>query len=89
LLLKGTGTQAALVDLIDNGHRSGRSEVLYTKILQVLPGATIGLKGMKLYAKLSGTMRRVVNGDGSLFGSGQIIDTGRGKGLPALFLLLN
>jgi hypothetical protein len=89
LRLEGTSTQAALADLIDNGHRSpGGQEVLYTDILEVLPGATLNLKGLKLYAKLSGNMHRVVAGEGALFGGGQIIDTGRGKALPSLMLLL-
>jgi len=88
LRLEGSGTQAALVDLIDNGHRAGGREVLYVDILQVLPETTLDLKGLKLYAKLGGNMHRVVKGEGSSFGGGQIIDTSRGKALPSLILLL-
>jgi hypothetical protein len=90
LRVEGAGTLAGLVDLVDNGHRSiSGAEALYVDILQVLPEATLDLKGLKLYAQLDGLMHRVAAGEGSLFGNGQIIDTGREKSTSGLMLLLD
>jgi hypothetical protein len=86
LQVSGAGTQVKLVDQIDNGHRTGGGhEVLYVDTLEVLPGATLNLNGLKLYAYLDGTMHRVRAGEGSLFGGGKIIDK---SGVGPLFLLL-
>ncbi len=81
----GAGTQAQLVDLIDNGHRAGGHEALYVTNLLVDPGTTLNLNGLKLYAMLDGNMHRVRAGEGSLFGGGKIIDH---LGEGTLFLLL-
>ncbi|MCX5890649.1 MAG: hypothetical protein NTY36_14555 [Deltaproteobacteria bacterium] len=86
LQLDGVGTQAKLVDLIDNGHRAvGGHEVFYADTLEVLPGATLNLNGLKLYAYLDDNLHRVRAGEGSLFGGGKIIDN---LGEGTLFLLL-
>ncbi len=88
LRLNGTGTQAKLVDQIDNGHRASGREVLYVHYLQVYPNTTLNLNGTKLYATRSGTMYRVMAGQGSLYGGGKIIDTaGAGPGTKLLLLL--
>ncbi len=88
LRLNGTGTHAKLVDQIDNGHRASGREVLYVHYLQVYPNTTLNLNGTKLYATRSGTMYRVMAGQGSLYGGGKIIDTaGAGPGTKLLLLL--
>jgi len=88
LRLGGAGTRVGLVDLIDNGHRTGGNpEVLYVDTLEVLPNTTLNLNGKKLYAYLSGNMHRVMAGEGSLFGGGQIIDTDMGSVPPYPLLL--
>jgi hypothetical protein len=90
LRLDGAGTRAGLVDLIDNGHRTGGNpEVLYVNTLEVLPNTTLNLNGKKLFAYLSGEMHRVMAGEGYLFGGGQIIDVGgiMGSTIPYPLLL--
>jgi hypothetical protein len=87
LQVDGASTQVKLVDLIDNGHRTGSSrEVLYVDTLEVLPDATLQLNGLKLYAYLDSNMHRVKAGEGNLFGGGKIID--QGAFLPSVELML-
>jgi hypothetical protein len=80
LVLTGAETNVSLVDNIDNGHRGPGREALYVggnwagTTLNVPPGTTLDLNGIKLYAYLEGTIRRVKGGDGDIFGGGKIID---------------
>jgi hypothetical protein len=86
LQVTGANTYVSLVDVIDNGQWPSR-EALYVTALQVTPGATLNLNGLKLYAKRGGsTVNRVRAGEGSLYGGGKIID--KGGFLPAIDLML-
>jgi hypothetical protein len=87
LLVTGANTYAYLLDAIDNGHRSSR-EALYVDHLQVDPGATLDLRGLRLYAKREGIIYRVRSGEGALYGGGRIIDTSLGSISATLSLLL-
>lgn len=73
LTLTGSGTYVNLVDNIDNGHRSS-PEALYVKSLSVPAETTLNLNRLHLYTYVGTNIHRVVAGEGSLFGGGQIID---------------
>ena len=91
LVLAEAGTYVCLVDNIDNGHRGSGREALYVggywtdTTLNVPPGTTLDLNGIKLYAYLDHAIRPVRAGDGALFGGGRIIDK---QAIGSLFLLL-
>jgi hypothetical protein len=93
LVLAEAGTYVRLVDNIDNGHRGSGREALYVggywtdTTLSVPTETTLDLNGIKLYAYLNHTIRRVRAGDGVHFGGGKIIDQS-GAG-PLLLLLLS
>jgi hypothetical protein len=93
LVLAEAGTYVRLVDNIDNGHRGSGREALYVggywtdTTLSVPTETTLDLNGIKLYAYLDHTIRRVRAGDGVHFGGGKIIDQS-GAG-PLLLLLLS
>jgi hypothetical protein len=88
LSLTGSNTYVYLTDALDNGHRSS-PEALYVDFLEVDPGTTLNLDGLRLYTYLNGAAYRVMAGDGNLFGGGLIIDTTvPGVPLPSTLLLL-
>jgi hypothetical protein len=88
LQVTGAGTYASLVDVIDNGRRAGGCEVLYVETLQVDPGATLNLNGLRLYARRDGTIYLVSAGQGELYGHGEIINTAAASGRAINSLLL-
>jgi hypothetical protein len=71
LILSGDGTYGFLTDAINNGNRAS-SEVVYVDYLQVDPGTTLNLNGLKLYTQLAGLPYLVLPGDD--FGGGLIIN---------------
>nr|WP_320012228.1 hypothetical protein [uncultured Desulfobulbus sp.] len=75
LTVSGTSTRVQLVDAVDNGNRSGQNEALYAWTLEVATGATLDLNCLSLYTWYNGAVHRVTDGDGHLFGGGEIIDT--------------
>jgi hypothetical protein len=90
LWVTGADTYASLVDGVNNGHRTGDREALYVTTLQVDPGSTLDLNGLRLYAKRGGVIYRVSAGQGSLYGGGKIINTAAASGSAVnLLLLLN
>jgi hypothetical protein len=70
LTIEGTDTYVYLADSIDNGNRSS-DEAFYVNVLEVNPGATLNLNGLKLYTN-SNVPHLVIAGDS--FGGGTIID---------------
>ncbi len=79
--LEGAGTWVDLVDEVDNGQRvNGAQEAFYLNAttpatnLSVPPGTTLNLNRLHLYVYLDGNMHRVKEGEGNLFGGGEIID---------------
>ena len=88
LQITGAGTYASLVDVIDNGRRAGGCEVLYVENLQVDPGATLNLNGLRLYARRDGTIYQVSAGQGELYGHGEIINIAAASGSAINSLLL-
>jgi hypothetical protein len=83
LALAGAGTYVYLADAIDNGHRSS-PEALYVNSLSVPIGTTLNLNNLHLYTHYAGSAYRVVAGDGSKFGGGQIIDVSVNPGPSAI-----
>ncbi len=71
LVVQSGGTLIVLTDSVDNGNRHSL-EALYVGALQVLPGATLDLNGIRLYTHKDGAPYLVCHGDGALFGGGVI-----------------
>ncbi|MCP4689212.1 MAG: hypothetical protein GY859_14250, partial [Desulfobacterales bacterium] len=74
LYIQSSATRVVLTDAVDNGNRDS-DEALYVRSLQVQPGATLDLNGLRLYTWQSGAPYLVKAGDGYLFSGGVIEDS--------------